>query len=174
MYETLRILLVIMGAAVFIWSAAAQTAKQLPATPPPQPVPFSHKVHVGKLKQECKLCHPSPDPGERMGIAPIATCLTCHSESAPTNQALQTLASFAKSKREIRWARVYEIPTYVRFSHRAHMAAGSTCVKCHGPVAERDQLYKETDLSMGACMNCHSEYKASIDCTYCHEDQQQN
>lgn len=174
MSETPRILLVVTCAAAFAWVAAGQTGKQPPTAAPEQPVPFSHKLHAGKLKQECKTCHPSPGPGETMGIANVSTCTECHSATSAASPALQKLASLAKEKRELRWARVYEIPTYVRFSHRAHLAAGATCVKCHGPVAERDQLYRETDLSMGACMNCHSENKASIDCTYCHEEQRQD
>ena len=77
--------------------------------------------------------------------------------------------SLAEAKKEIKWAPVYRIPSYVIFSHRSHLETGNTCAECHGPVAERDTLTKETDISMGGCMNCHRTKKASLHCTSCHE-----
>ena len=76
-----------------------------------------------------------------------------------------------KYDREIRWVRVYEVPGFVNFSHRAHLAGGTTCEDCHGAVAQREQLAKEKDIAMGGCMNCHRAKKVSIDCTFCHEQQ---
>ena len=54
------------------------------------------------------------------------------------------------------WVRIYEIPAFVNFSHRAHLEAKNTCEDCHGKVAERDALYKEVNLNMGTCMDCHA------------------
>jgi hypothetical protein len=168
--------LVISCTAAVIFAAVTQMAEQRPAAPPPQPIPFSHKFHAGEMGLKCAACHPNPNLGERMGIAALSICMECHSTTSSESEgpAIQKLLSFAKNKREIRWARVYQIPTYVRFSHRAHLAAGSTCEECHGPVKERDQLYRETDISMTGCMNCHTAKKASNDCLYCHEQQQQD
>lgn len=109
-----------------------------------------------------------------MGIASASACMECHGADGVDNPALQRLVSFARNNREIRWVRVYQIPTYVRFSHRAHVAAGGTCEECHGQVKERDQLFRETDISMTGCMNCHTAKKASNDCLYCHDQQQPN
>jgi hypothetical protein len=148
--------------------AAAQTAK-----PPAQPLPFSHRAHAGEMQLKCGTCHKNPNPGERMGFPPSIVCMQCHSDIKTDSPAIQKLASSAESKREIRWARVYEIPTYVRFSHRAHIATGSVCADCHGKVEEREQLYREGDISMAGCMNCHRARKASIDCLYCHDQMQQ-
>lgn len=145
--------------------ASAQTAA------PEQPLPFSHKVHAGTLKVQCKLCHPNPDPGEMMTIAGAAKCMQCHAAIKTESPHIQKLAAFAKNEREIRWARVYQIPEFVRFSHRAHLAAGNTCQECHGPVAQRDQLFREVNLSMGGCMDCHRAKKASLDCLFCHDQQ---
>jgi hypothetical protein len=144
----------------------AQTAAY---KPPPQPLPFSHKVHAGDLKLQCKMCHVNPDPGEMMTFAPASKCMSCHSTIKADSPAIQKLAEAVKANREIKWARVYQIPGYVFFSHRAHLEAGGTCVECHGPVNTREQLFRETDISMGGCMNCHRAKKASLDCTYCHE-----
>ena len=148
----------------------AQTTKQ-PPPPPQQPVAFSHKLHAGTLELKCSECHPNPDPGERMSIAAASSCMQCHAEIGVDRPEIQKLAAFAKNNREIRWARIYQIPADVMFSHKAHLAVGSTCKECHGQVAERDRLYLEGDISMGGCINCHKTKEASIDCIYCHEEQ---
>lgn len=145
---------------VFVWAAMAQ---------PQQPIPFSHKVHAGTLKLKCKMCHPNPDPGEVMKVAAPSVCMQCHSSIKTDSPAIQKLAAFAKNGKEIKWVRVYEIPSYVSFSHRTHLEAGNTCQECHGPVETRDVLAKEGDISMTGCMNCHRAKKASNDCTFCHE-----
>jgi hypothetical protein len=134
-----------------------------------QPIPFSHKVHAGTMKLACKMCHPNPDPGETMTIAAPSTCMTCHSAIKTDSPAIQRLAAAAKENKQLPWVRVYAIPSFVNFSHRKHLEKGNTCQDCHGPVAERDQLVKEVDLSMAGCMSCHTAKKASVDCALCHE-----
>ena len=138
------------------------------ADPPPQPIPYSHKQHLA-LGLKCKDCHAMPDPGEMMGIPAAVKCMTCHESVKKDSPAIQKLAAYARDKRSPPWARVYQIPSYVLFSHKAHLESGATCETCHGKVAERDRLWRETDISMGGCMNCHRANKASLDCTYCHE-----
>jgi hypothetical protein len=142
---------------------------QAPKPAPEQPIPFSHKQHAGALKLKCKMCHPNAGSGETMQIAKASTCMQCHSAIKTDSPAIQKLAAFAKNDREIRWARVYEIPSYVNFSHKTHLEAGNACEDCHGKVAEREQVFREGDISMGGCMNCHRVKKVSIDCTFCHD-----
>jgi hypothetical protein len=60
----------------------------------------------------------------------------------------------------------------VTFSHKMHLDHGNTCQECHGPVNERDQIFLETDISMGGCLNCHRLKKASTECDTCHMLQQ--
>jgi hypothetical protein len=150
----------------FAIPATAQTDKQ---AAPEQPLPFSHKAHAGTLKLKCKMCHPNPDPGEAMRIAAASVCMQCHSAIKTDSPAIQKLAAFAKNDHALPWVRVYEIPSYVNFSHRAHLESGNACEDCHGPVAERDKLSREADISMGGCMKCHQARKVSVDCTFCHE-----
>jgi len=164
----MRHLVTACAMAALIGAAVGQTQKQ-PPPPPEQPIPYSHKLHVGTLKLKCNMCHPNKDPGEIMGIPQASTCMQCHSSVKTDSPAIQKLADYAKSSRQIRWARVYEIPTYVMFSHKAHLEAGNTCQECHAQVAERDQLFREADISMGGCMTCHRMKKASNDCSFCHE-----
>jgi hypothetical protein len=155
-----------------VWLLAAGTAWIAGAqedAAPVQPIPFSHKVHAGALKLQCKMCHPNPDPGETMTIAKPATCMQCHSAIKTDSPAIQKLAQADKDGRAIPWVRVYGIPGFVFFSHRTHLEKQNTCQECHGQVAERDRLYREGDLSMGGCQECHQKKKASLDCSYCHD-----
>src|SRR4051812_39716519 len=115
--------------------AEAQAPKR-PPPPPVQPVPFSHKQHAGVLKLKCNMCHPNKDPGESMGVVATTICMQCHSSVKTDTPAIQKVAASAKENRPLKWARVYEIPTYVNFSHRSHVTAGATCNDCHGQVAE--------------------------------------
>jgi hypothetical protein len=95
--------------------------------------------------------------------------MQCHSSIKADSPSIQKLAQFDSQKRDIPWVRVYQIPGYVDFSHKRHLTAGATCETCHGQVATRDALFRETNISMGACMECHRQHKAPIDCTACHE-----
>src|SRR5215218_11483044 len=107
-------LLKVWAAAIWLMVAMAQTQTKKPPPPPPeQPIPYSHKLHVGTLKLKCNMCHPNKDPGEIMGIPQASTCMQCHSSVKTDSPAIQKLAEYAKTSRQIRWARVYEIPTYV-------------------------------------------------------------
>jgi hypothetical protein len=151
-----------------MFQAATPQAKAPPPPPPAQPIPFSHKQHLA-LKLKCKMCHTNPDPGESMGIAAASVCMSCHSSIKTDSPAIQKLAGYASQNRDIPWVRVYQIPAYVDFSHKTHLGSGATCENCHGQVEQRDALFRETNISMGACMECHRQHKASIDCTACHE-----
>jgi hypothetical protein len=153
---------------LFLLCTTAVLFAQSPS-PPPQPIPYSHKLHAGDLKLACKMCHRNPDPGEMMGFPPAATCMQCHSAIKTDSPAIQKIAAAAKENREIRWVRVYEIPFYVAFSHRTHLEAGNNCQDCHGKVIERDALYREGNISMGGCMDCHRIKKAPNDCSFCHD-----
>jgi hypothetical protein len=141
------------------------------AEAPIQPVPYSHKQHLA-LGLKCKECHSMPDPGEMMGIPEASKCMTCHRSIKKDSSAIQKLAAFARAGRPIPWVRVCQIPSYVEFSHKAHLDAGAACETCHGPVAERDQVAREVDISMTGCMNCHRANKASLACTSCHDERE--
>lgn len=138
------------------------------ANPPEQPIPYSHKTHVA-LGLKCAGCHTMPDPGELMTFPAESTCMSCHKAVKKESPHIGKLAAFARDRKPVPWERVYRIPSYVFFSHKAHLETGASCEKCHGNVAERDRLAKEGDISMGACMDCHRANKASNDCTFCHQ-----
>ncbi len=84
----------------------------------------------------------------------------------------------AESLKPLRWVRVHNLPDYVYFDHRAHVAAGVTCQHCHGPVESMQTVEQFSTLSMGWCVNCHRDatahgvqgksVDASLDCATCH------
>src|SRR3954462_4971780 len=99
--------------ALLLAGAASVAVAQRPA--PAQPIAFNHKQHAGTLKLKCNMCHPNRDPGETMGIATASVCMQCHSSVRTDSPDIQKLAEYAKASRQIKWARVYAIPTYVEF-----------------------------------------------------------
>ena len=46
-----------------------------PGYQPTQPVPFSHKIHAGELKMDCRYCHIGVDKAAAASIPPTATCI---------------------------------------------------------------------------------------------------
>lgn len=147
----------------------AQGSATTAADAPKQPIAFSHKVHAGTMKLACKMCHPNPDPGEMMTIAAVSTCMNCHSTIKADSPEIKRLAEYAKTGKPVPWIPVYELPSFVKFSHRVHSDKGNTCQECHGPVPERDVLFREMPTTMSACVNCHQIKKATLDCGSCHE-----
>jgi hypothetical protein len=104
-----------------------------------------------------------------MTIAPASVCMQCHSAIKTDSPAIQKLAEYAKDGKAVPWVRIYQIPAWVDFSHRAHLEAKNACEDCHGKVAERDVLYREVTLNMGTCMDCHAGKRAGTQCNFCHE-----
>src|SRR5579863_4489690 len=52
-------------------------ANLAPHPAPEQPLPYSHKTHVG-MGLPCQLCHVNPEPGKEMTFPNTATCMNCH------------------------------------------------------------------------------------------------
>ncbi len=157
----------VLLAAIFVAVGIAPSQEKLRG--PIQPLPFSHKQHAGTLSLDCKMCHVNPDPGEMMTYPATSICMQCHSAIKTDSPHIQELAKAAAEDRSIEWVRVYEIPGFVYFSHRTHLATGVTCQKCHGQVQTRERVFIDGDITMSGCMNCHVENSASIDCNFCHD-----
>jgi hypothetical protein len=147
-------------------------AQAAAANAPDQPVPFSHKKHAGELAMSCEFCHAPSRSGETLSIPSASKCMSCHQTVAADTPGIQKLASFAHNNEPVPWVRVYQLPSFVTFSHKVHLDRGNTCQECHGQVAQRDQLFQEVGISMQACINCHQAKKARTECDTCHEPQQ--
>jgi hypothetical protein len=132
-----------------------------------QPVPFSHKRHM-QTGVECANCHPILGTGERMEMPTLAGCLHCHRSVLADSPAIEKLAALAKESQPTSWTELYRLPDFVFFSHQRHLDAGVECAVCHGPIRDRDTLWQEKEISMGACVGCHKLRKASVSCDLCH------
>jgi hypothetical protein len=140
-----------------------------PGPPIEQPLPFSHRTHVG-LGLKCLECHAIEAPGDYAGFPSDSSCMACHIAIKADSPSIRTLAAAADSGKPIDWTRVYQVKEFVYFSHQVHhREAGIECSECHGPVAERDVLFQETSLGMYACMKCHERHDAPNGCDTCHD-----
>ena len=45
---------------------------------PVQPVAFSHKVHAGDMKIDCRYCHNFVEVSHEANVPPTQTCMSCH------------------------------------------------------------------------------------------------
>ncbi len=108
-----------------------------------------------------------------MTYPPSSTCTSCHRTNTGDRESLQKLSALAASPQPIPWVRVYRLPDYVYWSHASHLAANVTCGECHGPVATREEIALETDVTtMTGCQRCHERRQVLMDCGDCHEPRQ--
>ncbi len=133
---------------------------------PPQPVPFSHKLHVGELKMDCRYCHNTVERAAHAAVPPTATCANCHAAANPDGTVSTTAVHTNSPKllpvREsqatgeaIPWRKIHDLPDFAYFDHSAHVSRGVACVSCHGRVDKMEQVYQAEPLSMSWCLDCH-------------------
>jgi hypothetical protein len=139
------------------------------ASPPVQPIAYSHKQHIA-LGLQCLDCHSSADTTAAATIPSVRKCMLCHAKIASTKPEIQKLAAFAASKKEVPWQRVYEFPreALVKFQHAPHVRAKVECATCHGDMTQAATAERLVKHTMGTCLSCHRQYKASEDCAACH------
>jgi hypothetical protein len=120
-----------------------------------QPVPFSHKHHVGDAGIDCRYCHASVETSSFAGIPSTRVCMTCHSQLwneapllAPVRQSLTTNIP-------IKWTRVNDLPDFTYFNHSIHVAKGVGCSTCHGEVDKMPITWRTETLYMKWCLECH-------------------
>jgi hypothetical protein len=176
--RNVRALSAAFGAFVLCFGArvhGVQTQRSAPAPPPApvQPIPYSHRLHAGDLGLDCTECHENPGQGRLMTYPPSSTCTSCHRTNTGGSESLQKLIALSALPRPIPWVRVYRLPDFVYWSHASHLAAKVTCVECHGPVATREEIALETDVTtMTGCQRCHERRQVLMDCGDCHEPRQ--
>jgi hypothetical protein len=148
-------LCVVLAALVWVVPVMGYSTNQQYA--PEQPVPFSHRHHVGGLGIDCRYCHTSVEVAADAGMPPTETCMTCHSQIWTHADMLRPVRQSFAERRPLRWTRVYTLPDYVYFDHSIHVAKGVGCTECHGPVADMPLTYKATSLQMSWCLSCHRD-----------------
>jgi hypothetical protein len=162
-------LLIVFSAAVW---GVAQTQKA-----PDQPIQFPHNRHVG-LGIPCLYCHPGALRGPSPGIPTETKCWGCHQQLqiTQTSLLLKPLVTAVANHQPIDWVPVAQVPDFVHFVHRPHIAAGLNCEDCHGDVSKETVYQNPQVMNMGWCLNCHRQkaagdpvkYAKLTDCSTCH------
>src|SRR5215831_18765404 len=82
-----------------------------------QPVPFSHKHHVGDDGIDCRYCHTSVETAAFAGIPPTETCMGCHSQIWADAAVLAPVRESLRTGKSIQWVRIHDLPDFVYFNH---------------------------------------------------------
>lgn len=122
---------------------------------PEQPIPYSHKLHVGEMGMDCRYCHSYVEVSSEANIPPTQTCMNCHKLVGKDLASLEPLRQSLAKNRPVEWVRVHHLGEYAYFSHQPHLRAGVGCVTCHGQVDQMEIVTQAEPLSMGWCLDCH-------------------
>src|SRR5262249_46164795 len=120
-----------------------------------QPVPFSHRHHVGGIGLDCRYCHTTVEVSSFAGIPPTKTCMNCHSQIWTNSAMLEPVRESFRSGKSIEWNRVHHLAGFVYFDHSIHVKKGVGCVTCHGRVDQMPLTWQESSLQMEWCLGCH-------------------
>ncbi len=148
------LVLAALSIAVLAWRARAY--EQL-GEPIAQPIPFSHKHHVGDDGIDCRYCHTTVETDAHAGLPSTAVCLSCHSQLYRDQPLLAQLHESAARNQPIAWQRVHVLPDFVYFNHSVHVAKGVACVECHGRVDQMPLEWRAQPLQMQWCLDCHRD-----------------
>lgn len=132
-----------------------------------QPIAYSHQLHAGTLQINCEYCHSNARRTIHAGVPPTQTCMGCHRYIDTTDRPeLVKLKDYADKGEPIPWVKVHDVPDFVYFSHKRHVAAGVDCTECHGnPAQDMTVAQRVNTLQMGWCLNCHKNHP-SVDANY--------
>jgi hypothetical protein len=114
---------------------------------PPQPVPFSHRHHVGEIGIDCRYCHSFVEDGPHAGFPPMHTCMGCHYPVEPQPEV----------KHVLHWQRVTELPDFTYFDHSIHVQKGVGCSTCHDRVDRMERIQQAQPFTMAWCLDCHRD-----------------
>ena len=156
---------------------------------PVQPIHYSHKIHSGTNKIDCKYCHSSARVSKHSGIPSLNVCMNCHRNIAEytgeediengytkdfyTKEIKKLYAAvgwdeenqkYTGETQPVKWVRIHNLPNHVYFNHAQHVEVGEIqCQKCHGPVEEMEIMYQYSPLTMGWCIDCHRESNIKVE-----------
>ncbi|MDR6536520.1 cytochrome c3 family protein [Variovorax soli] len=132
-----------------------ESSYQALGSPVAQPIPFSHKHHVGDDGLDCRYCHTTVETSRDAGLPSTRICLTCHSQLYTDAKVLEPLRESARTGQPIAWRRVHTLPDFVYFAHSVHVAKGVACIECHGQVDQMPLTWRAQPLQMQWCVACH-------------------
>lgn len=144
---------------------------------PAQPIKYSHKLHAGDLKIDCKYCHSTAEYSKQASIPALNTCMNCHkgvqkASTATTDEISAEIKkiyaaldydpekigaeAFGNNPRPVKWIRIHNLPDHAYFNHSQHVKVGKLqCQTCHGPIEKMEVVQQWSTLQMGWCIACH-------------------
>jgi hypothetical protein len=183
----------VLLAVLILLALSSWSRRPAVATPSVQPINFPHSVHVQTYKMDCKFCHADARRSESAGLPSVTRCMGCHKITAADKPEIKKLAEYLAKNEPIPWQRVFKVPEFTYFPHKAHVRAGLACQTCHGPVETMTTVAASTGphlvndlmnlvgmhpparpLTMGWCVECHRTQNATrgasapLDCVTCH------
>jgi len=130
---------------------------------PTQPVPYSHRLHVGQMGMDCRYCHANVEVSAKAMIPPTQVCMGCHAMVKTDSARLAPVRASFESGKPVEWVHIHHEPGYVFFDHSAHLAVGVGCVTCHGRIDRMEVVRDELPVtSMGWCIECHRDPKPNL------------
>lgn len=154
---------------------------------PEQPIKYSHKVHAGDMKIDCKYCHVGVEKSRIASVPSLNICMGCHTLARTDSPEIIKLKEYYDQGKPLPWKRIHKVPDFAYFNHSVHVNKGVECQSCHGDVQSMDTLqvdpFKSTgqvnSFTMGACLNCHRNAHEKLpylkdikngpdNCTTCH------
>jgi hypothetical protein len=129
---------------------------------PKQPIDYSHKLHAGQLGIDCRYCHTSVEISAVASIPPVQTCMNCHGQIGTDLATLEALRDAWDNDTSIEWVKVHDLPDYTYFNHAAHVNVGVGCASCHGRVDRMEVVMQAEPMSMGWCLDCHTNPEPHI------------
>ena len=156
---------------------------------PVQPIHYSHKIHAGANKIDCKYCHSSAIKSKHSGIPSLNVCMNCHKNIAEYNGEEDLANGYTKEfytkeiaklyeavgwddadqsytgeEKPVKWIQIHNLPDFVYFNHSQHVnVAGVECQTCHGQVEEMEIMYQNSPQTMGWCIDCHRETNVDLE-----------
>lgn len=129
---------------------------------PVQPILYSHKLHAGDLKIDCRYCHSDVEKSRQANIPSAKVCMNCHTQARTDRPEIQKLTEYYNKGIPIEWVRVHRVPDFAYFNHSVHVNKGIDCSNCHGDVAGMEVIEQVKDFSMRACLDCHRNPQTTI------------
>jgi hypothetical protein len=124
---------------------------------PEQPVPYSHKLHVGQMGLDCFYCHSTVYKAAYAAVPATQTCMNCHTKVKDNDPRLQPIRDSFASGKPVEWVHIHILPDFVYFNHSVHISAGVSCVSCHGRIDQEIEVHQEKPLNMAFCLECHRD-----------------
>lgn len=183
------VVLLLLGGAYFAYGWMMQIGVDQ-GYAPIQPIHYSHRIHAGENKIECKYCHSSARVSKHSGIPSLNVCMNCHKSiyevaeetlekgkqeyGVDYNKEIKKLYAavgwdeenqkYTGKTQPVEWIRIHNLPDFAYFNHsQHHIVGGIQCQECHGPVEEMEIMYQYSPLTMGWCINCHRETNVKVE-----------